>query len=149
MILCKGNMWSEYDGADLFLITTNSTIKQTGALVMGRGIAKQARDRFKGLDLALGRRIEHLSTYGLLVSEKWPERKIGAFQVKWDYRTHADLGLIGYSVARVEQFIIDNVVMTVHLNFPGIGYGNLERKDVLPIIEKLPNNVHVWEYENE
>lgn len=47
-------MWSAYDDADLFLITTNSTLKKNGALLMGRGIARQARDLFPGLDLALG-----------------------------------------------------------------------------------------------
>lgn len=40
---CQGDMWSVYDDADLFLITTNSTLKKNGALAMGRGIAQQAR----------------------------------------------------------------------------------------------------------
>ena len=34
----------------------------------------------------------------------------------------------------------------VDLNFPGIGNGKLKREDVLPILEKLPDSVHVWEY---
>jgi hypothetical protein len=37
-----GDMWSAYDNIDLFLITTNVTIKRNGALVMSRGIARQA-----------------------------------------------------------------------------------------------------------
>lgn len=46
-------MWTAYDDADLFLITTNSTLKKNGVLVMGRGIARQACDRCPGLDTAL------------------------------------------------------------------------------------------------
>ena len=146
MILRQGDMWSAFDGADLFLITTNSTIKKNGRLVMGAGIAKQARDRYKGLDLALGRRIENMGTYGLIVSENWPESKLGAFQVKWHYKDKADLGLIGFSVYALRMFVEYNVVLNVHLNFPGIGNGGLNRDDVLPIVQTLPDNVHIWEY---
>ncbi len=49
-----GNMWTAYEPADLFLITTNSTIRRDGALVMGRGIARQAKERFPDLDVTLG-----------------------------------------------------------------------------------------------
>ncbi|HRQ42375.1 MAG TPA: hypothetical protein PLD25_31040 [Chloroflexota bacterium] len=49
-----GDVWTAYVAADLFLITTNATITVQGALVMGRGIARQAKERFPGLDIALG-----------------------------------------------------------------------------------------------
>ncbi|MEK6860596.1 MAG: hypothetical protein AABY07_01375 [Nanoarchaeota archaeon] len=46
MILVKGNMWDELGKAELILVTANSNIKKNGALVMGAGAAKEARDRF-------------------------------------------------------------------------------------------------------
>lgn len=55
MRLARGDMWSAYDGADLFLVTTNGVVTRDGKLVMGAGIARQARDRFPGLDEALGK----------------------------------------------------------------------------------------------
>ncbi|MCO5205659.1 MAG: hypothetical protein M9928_11545, partial [Anaerolineae bacterium] len=58
----QGDMWSAWDSADLFVITTNSTLRADGALVMGRGIARQARNRFPGIAAALGRAIAQ--TYG-------------------------------------------------------------------------------------
>lgn len=143
----KGDMWSAFDSADLFLITTNSTIKRDGSLVMGRGIAKQARDRFKGLDFALGQRIKNLSTYGLLISENWPESKLGAFQTKWHSNLPSNPALVGYSIGKLEQFIADNSVMNVHLNFPGIGYGGLDKELLLRTLAVLPNNVYIWEGE--
>lgn len=33
----------------------------------------------------------------------------------------------------------------IHLNFPGIGNGGLKRSNVLPLLERLPDNVKVWE----
>jgi hypothetical protein len=53
-------MWTAYQSADLFLITTNATITARGALVMGRGIARQAKERFPGLNVALGRQMQAL-----------------------------------------------------------------------------------------
>jgi len=89
-IFQTGNMWSAYDDADLFVLTTNATIKRNGALVMGRGIARQARNRFPGLDTALGQQILSVcgsqGEYGLLVSPRWSAAKLGMFQVKFHSR---------------------------------------------------------------
>ena len=91
----KGDMWSVYSEADLFLITTNSTLQPGNILVMGRGIAKQAHERFPGLNKALGQQIAQTcgrnGQYGLLISPRWPQAKIGAFQTKTDARQPASL----------------------------------------------------------
>lgn len=143
-------MWAAYDDADLFLITTNSTLKKNGALVMGRGIVRQARDRFPGLDVTLGgeisRRCGDLGKYGLLVSPRWPVAKLGAFQVKTDYRRPASLSLIRQSALALLAWCKEHPGTAVHLNFPGIGNGGLARAQVLPLLKSLPANVHVWEY---
>ena len=57
MKLRQGDMWSVFSEADLFLITANATLTLQGKLVMGTGIAKEARDRFPGLDQALGKAV--------------------------------------------------------------------------------------------
>ncbi|MCI0579953.1 MAG: hypothetical protein L0332_24090 [Chloroflexi bacterium] len=146
-----GDMWTAYSKADLFLITTNSTIRQNGALVMGRGIACQARDRFPGLDKALGRQIlnacGHLGEYGLLVSPRWPAAKLGAFQVKTRYDQPADPTIIEHSTAALHAWCAAHPTALVCLNFPGIGNGRLPREQVLPIVEQLPANVTIWEYQ--
>ena len=146
-----GDMWTAYTAVDLFLITTNSTLKQGDrALVMGRGIARQAKERFPGLDAALGRQIQALcgnqGIYGLLISPRWPDAKLGAFQVKRDYSQPANLGLIRGSTAALCTWCADHPHAQVALNFPGIGNGRLCREDVLPIIAQLPDQVTIWEY---
>jgi len=155
----QGDMWSVYREADLFLITTNATLKQNGALVMGRGIARQARDRFPGLDLALGRRIQlvcgssanalrtGLSAYGLLISPRWPAAKLGAFQVKTHYRQTADLHLIARSAEALAVWCEAHPQVRVHLNYPGIGNGRLCHTDVWPLVARLPETVTLWSYE--
>jgi hypothetical protein len=72
-----GDMRTAYTASDLFLITTNSILKKSShALVMGRGITRQAWDRFPGLAEALGQQVLNtcgsLGKYGLLISSGWP-----------------------------------------------------------------------------
>jgi hypothetical protein len=154
----QGDMWSAYDAAGLFLITTNSTLKANGALVMGRGIARQARDRFPGLDLALGRQIGqrcgHLGEYYLLVSPRWPEARMGALQactepgrsVKLRYDEAAALPLIRKSLIALRLWCAKHPGVQIYVNFPGIGNGRLPRTAVLPALMELPDHVTVWEY---
>jgi hypothetical protein len=153
-----GDMWTAYQSAHLFLITTNATITARGALVIGRGIARQAKERFPGLDVALGRQMQALcgnqAVYELLASPRWPAPKLGAFQVKRHYSQPAStsaslaqaLELIRHSTAALCGWCVAHPDARVHLNFPGIGNGRLRREDVLPIIAQLPDQVAIWEY---
>lgn len=146
----RGDMWTAFATADLFLITTNSVIRKDGALIMGRGIAKQARERFPGVAEALGQHILNtcgsLGEYGLLISPRWPTAKLGAFQVKRHFSQIASLELIRRSTAALCAWCSEHPDASVHLNFPGIGNGRLRCENVLPIISQLPDQVTIWEY---
>ena len=153
MQLVYGNMWDIWDSTDCFLITTNSTTKNDGSLVMGRGIARQARDRFPGIDTALGLHIilcaGHLGRYGIVTSPHWASGnnyKLAAFQVKTHYSNKTDLNLITYSCLRLNRLAKIHPLLRFDLNFPGIGNGKLSRDLVLPTLEHLPDNVHIWQY---
>lgn len=117
---------------------------------MGRGIARQAKERFPGLDLALGTQIQticgSLGKYGLLISPRWPEAKLGVFQVKRHYSQPANLALTQLSTIALCVWCDEHPDAGVHLNFPGVGYGRLRREEVLPIITQLPAQVTIWEY---
>lgn len=167
MILRYGDMWSAWDEADLFLITTNACIKPDSRLVMGAGIARQARVKWPGIDLRTGAALRGKSDrqidftlngrqytllepeYNLLVSSDWPRLKFGLFQVKRHFHTDASIGIIEQSAAELALWCASRPDSQVHLNFPGIGNGRLEKDQVLPIIEKLPDSVHVWQYKEE
>jgi hypothetical protein len=158
-----GDMWSAWEAADLFVITTNSTLRAGSslraasslrlndkALVMGRGIARQAKKRFPGIAAALGSAIGVQcgsgGFYGLLVSPAWPDAKLATFQVKTDWRDSADLDLIRRSTVMLVNWCKAHPDSQVHLNFPGIGNGKRKRADVKPIIDGLPETVTIWEY---
>jgi hypothetical protein len=143
-----GDIWTVYEQTDLLVITTNSTVKANGALVMGRGVAQQARDRMRGLDRYLGRQIAATcgsrGEYNLLTAI-WPGVHIAALQVKYHYTHPADPALITRSLAALAAWIATHHPRRVDMVFPGIGNGKLHRADVLPLLQHLPALVHVWE----
>lgn len=144
-------MWSVFGETDLFLITTNPVVRKDGAVVMGRGIALQAKTRFPKLPFDFGsrlkkleelKRVRKMGTIGV-----YEHQPVGFFMVKDHFAQEAKLSIIQSSVRDLLVFLYDGPEdYRVDLNFPGIGNGRLSREEVLPIIEQLPDNVHVWEY---
>lgn len=165
MILRRGNMWDCFGKVDLFLITTNPVVNAKGELVMGRGIALEAKKRFPELpkDFAEAHaKAVHTQGYDDALHpvnvgnvRKWYDGQlVGWFMVKNHWAENARLDIIEHSVRELSKLCKafnykgwDRVRdLTVALNFPGIGNGKLKREEVLPLIEQLPDNVHVWEY---
>lgn len=136
-----GNMWDVFEQAELFLITTNSTVTKDGRLVMGAGIAKQAKLKYRGLDKKMGTAVlkacGNLGEYNLLFGQG----KLAGFQVKYYWGDNADLDLIQRSTNK----LLELPEMIIHLNFPGIGNGKLDRTKVYDIIKVLPDNITIWE----
>lgn len=143
MIIKQGNMWEKLGESDYIFFTGNSYITKDGRLVMGRGAAKQCLQLFPKIDIEFGKRIEHLEDYGLVVLDKTPT-KIGVFQVKRKFKNVASLDLIFKSTLQLSGLAKTNPDKQFELNYPGIGYGKLEIRDVDPIIRILPDNVRIW-----
>lgn len=134
-----------------FYITTNSVIKNNGALVMGRGIALQVREAFKGFDLAAGELIQKacgtMGTYALLPHTSQLNSynlPFGLFQVKHHYADTAKPDLIKLAAQFLEITARQHPEITFNVNYPGIGNGKLAITDVEPIIRHLPDNVTFW-----
>ena len=179
-------MWTVYETGltDLFLTTANATIKN-GELVMGKGHALQMKRRVgRNLPRKLAQAIEAevairvlegqwkdlqvivnesefvYGDYYLLVSQNWPDVKVGLFQTKRHYRdvcgkvAYPDLmggyeysvrNMIAWSAMALKQWCIEHPLARVDMPFPGIGAGGCKREDILPLLEDLPDSVYVWE----
>jgi hypothetical protein len=144
-----GDMFKSADTADLFCVTTNSTLKRDGSLTMGAGAAKQLQQNGgprctpKEAGQRIGNSCGHLGVYGLLEVER-QDLKIGLFQTKRDWRDESGLDLIGKSAMQLLKWTARRPKQIVYLNYPGIGCGGREESEVRPIIEELPDTVHVW-----
>lgn len=149
MKLEKGNMWDMWGNTDLFLITTNPITRKDGAAVMGRGIAKEAATKFPEIQRSFGQLLEsqdnrpHNNCDWICTIDG---QDVGYFMVKRHWAAKAELPIIEASVDNLWKWIEELAWERIDLNFPGIGNGGLDRELVLPIIQQLSDNVHVWEY---
>lgn len=137
-------MFEKTKSGEYVIVTTNSTIKKDGAVVMGRGAAFQLKNKEMGIDRIFGRlitmRCHSGGFYGLVLHSY-----LGAFQVKYHFKDKAELSLIRKSTRRLKIIAQIKPDCIFNLNFPGICNGKLKREHVLPIITKLPDNIHIWE----
>ena len=147
MILHKGkNIWDEWDRTQelVMVISTNSYVRKDGELVMGRGIAKEAKNRFPVLPGAAGRYIietcGHMGEYNFILSNI----RIGMLQVKYHFKDKADLHLIERGLIAMEERLAK--VPRIIMNFPGIGYGGLEYPACLKLVEQLPDKYEVYQF---
>lgn len=143
MNLVKGNVFS-FKG-DYLLITSCGWLNAKGELVMGRGTAKEAKLKWPTLPRVFGDMI-HEREYNLIWAHGFdPYLAVGAFQTKYHYGQPADLDLIDRSTEQlcvVAQVFADG---SFGMPLPGAGFGHLSRDQVLPVIDRLPNNVFVYD----
>ena len=171
---------------DLFLTTTSATIsRRTGKLVMGKGHALQVKQRIgRNIESVLAKSIEaavmervmagqwkdiyrdidpNWRVYGdyyLLVSQNWPDVRIGLFQTKRFFKDSAGAvdersggyeysikNMVHWSTLALIEWCREHPDKRVDMPFPGIGAGGCSVDEIMPIIERLPDTVYVWKLE--
>jgi hypothetical protein len=145
MIIKTGNMFTNYNQKDEYLITTNSILNNKGCLIMGAGAALEAKQKFKGIDKLFGKYIQIHGGSGCLYG-CIPKlfRNFGMFQTKYHFCELSPIELIEFSTEMLKEYSEKWADQIYHLNFPGINYGGLKEDQVLPIIKILPDNINVW-----
>lgn len=137
------NIWDKHAAHHPICITTNGAVNHSGACVMGRGVASQAKQRFPKLPYDIGARIKDkkYSEYGLQCL--WlPEYNLFSFPVKYHWSDPADLELIAKS-ARGLMFFLNNrhyPTLPVYLPRPGCGNGHRAWEEVGPVISTILDN---------
>lgn len=137
-----GNMWDYDQQPDTYrlFITTNGTVKQSGATVMGRGCAKEAKDMFPELPLVLGQLLQdwYKSEATTTPPVLWlDEFRLGCFPVKMHWYLKADLALIEQSAKSLVEMANEHKWKEwIVVPWPGCGNGGLKREEVEPILAK-------------
>lgn len=141
MLEQTGNLWDLAKLPDILVISTNGFVKKNGECVMGRGIAKEAKDKFPKIALDLGQRI---NMFGNSVFDLgcYGSYYIFSFPVKHNWWEKADIELIEMSAQQLVSAIdshgddAENTV-TVYLPRPGSGNGGLNWDDVKKVISPI------------
>ena len=139
--------------ADCICFTSNGVVKYDGSLVMGAGVAKAFRDRFLGLDAALGEQVRkngnicQIADFSIYVkSFPRPPLPIIAFPTKHHFKDPSDIELIKKSANELMELIEQNGWKLVALPKPGCRNGGLVWSEVKAAIEPIFDNrvVIVW-----
>ena len=137
MNIINDNIWNYWNQGYYIIIPTNGTIRNDSALVMGRGLAKQANQKFTGINLILGNLIKLKGNYPFLLKDY----KIISFPVKHNWWENANLALIEQSSNLLKQLIIQQNLFNIAMPKVGCGNGKLQWKEVYPIISKYLEDV--------
>lgn len=98
-----GNLWDYLGKADAVCVTTNGTIKQDGAAVMGKGIAKQAVDRYPGIDRTLAAALQQ---YKINRPFKLVKDPTGTWVVSYPTKSE---GMLIQTRAQAEQYVVEHM----------------------------------------
>lgn len=133
-----GNLW-EANTKFIRCVTTNGIVKRNGELVMGRGNALQATQRYPQLSRILGSYVE---TSGNMVYYL-EQFNVASFPVKHNWRDKADIELIKKSCHQLNA-LLNNLGRFAVLPRPGCSNGRLYwERDVKPVISQILSD-RVW-----
>jgi len=122
--------------ADAICLTTNGVVKKNGCCVMGAGNARQARDKFSGIDKKLG---DLIKENGNIVQIVWEIEStfILSFPVKHNWWEKADIDLVESSTKQLVELTDKMGWEKVILPRPGCHNGKLKwLSEVKPILRK-------------
>lgn len=156
MVEVKGNLW-DYP-ADVRVITTNGFVKNNGELVMGRGCAREAVQRYPFLPKLLGEKVKAGGNHVYFCGS--PLNWMFSFPVKHHWYQEADLALIRRSAAELLLAVNDlqeeiaekgrsrchDPLLRVVMPRPGCGNGRLKWADVKPLLAHLDDRFKVITY---
>ena len=122
MIEAEGNLWEIFkDNKTLRVIPTNGWYKTNGELVMGRGVALQAKQRWKWLPKILGEKVKDEGNIVHIVEDF----SVASFPVKHSIvNENASLSLIERSAIRLYDLTINGPWDYVVLPMVGCGNGH-------------------------
>lgn len=144
MLEIKGNIW-KCEG--IICVTTNGILNKAGNLVMGKGIALEAKIKFPELPAVFGQHVKKNGNIPFLYYQNgWP--CCLSFPTKHHWKDKSDLQLIKNS-AKIAQSIANELIgqpipgsylssaYNFYMSRPGCGNGHLNWNDVKPVIADI------------
>lgn len=147
MKLIEGHLdyTKKWQAPDIYLFTGNPITRRDGGLVMGAGAARQIRDNYPGIDKKLGNLVQREGIHKRLrFLEMAPHQFLGWFQVKDHWAEPAQLHIISEATNTLKGLAEKYRDLVFHMNYPGIGNGQLPIGQVEGIVSMLPDNVLLY-----
>ncbi len=140
----KGNLWDYHTQGSFICIMVNCTPNSRGNAIMGKGIAKEAVEKFPQLPKLLGStQIEYAGETFFTARSRRPQVflkfRLITFPTKVTWDVDSSLIIIEHS-CRYLVAIVDkmkSLKVPIYLPKPGVGNGNLEWESVQSVIEPI------------
>lgn len=142
MIEVTGDIFEQKD-ADCICFTSNGILNKNGDLVMGAGIAKEFKTKWRRLPEFFGRCIKKRgnTVFMMDIGERRGEEHrilwICNFPTKHHWKDPSDINLIKTSALELVKYSNLNKVNKIYLPRPGTGLGGLKWEDVKKVIEPI------------
>lgn len=130
MLETLGDIWVYADSGVPIVITANGSLTRDGRAVMGRGVAKQAAQRYPGLAVKLGLLIAEQGSHVFDLS-----CGIVSFPVEESAWSLPDTRIISRSAGELRALLDISGWERIVVPRPGCGGGGLEWMDVRPLLE--------------
>ncbi len=128
-----GNLWEAE--ADLRVITTNPIVRTSdGAAVMGRGCAREAKERITGLEYHFGKLLKEHGNRVMRLTNPKKGAALASFPVKNHWKEAAVPALIECSARQLVELADKFGYEKIVLPRPGSGNGKLSWEDVRPLL---------------
>lgn len=137
-----GDLWEKNTRGHWVCIPTNGVVSFTGKLVMGGGVALEARRRYLGVALYWGDLVKEVGNFpyiyekGRLIS--FPTKHDYAFPSTLELIETSAMGLVGVRERIIKDKLVDNLDVTIYLPKVGCGLGGLDwDTQVCPLLQRL------------
>lgn len=143
MIEIQADMWTmiqEYK-PNAVCVTTCQVLNNRGHLVMGAGVAKQAKERYPDLPRFWGQGIKE-GNDDIIVTTGLDDFALVAFHTKVHWKDPSIPSLIRKSATALKTIAGKNGWDVVFLPRPGCSNGGLQWSDVRPILEEVGLDDH-------
>jgi hypothetical protein len=147
--IARGDIWDFGNRGYEVVIPVNCGWKLTGHNVMGRGLAKQALDRYPGIDLYLGKKqAEAVESGAPMGSALWiidhpdhpliffPTKSLNKKQPWLSWKQKSDKKMIGKLLDAFPDWASDRGVKKVAFPLLGAGEGGLDPIEMRDFIRK-------------
>jgi len=129
-----GNLWDHHPEY-IIAITTNGIIKKNGECVMGRGCAKEAKDRFPDIAKKLGTHVKLCGNHVYYLG-----KNVVSFPTKYGWWEDSDISLIERSTQELVALVDKSGWKSVIIPRPGCNNGRLKWSKVKPVLKKYLDN---------
>jgi O-acetyl-ADP-ribose deacetylase (regulator of RNase III) len=133
-----GDIWKLSKG-NVIGITTNGIVKSNNLLTMGKGIAKEASNRFPNLAKDLGDMVKLFGNKPYLIYCN-NDYKVLSFPTKNHWIHKSDIDLIESSAIHSIRVASHFNLIEIYLPRPGCGLGGLDWDDVKKVIGPILDN---------